>query len=73
MEIKIKVLKKGDSVINVWEGHIAIQRKNGDVEIIQYYLDESGLPRIDSNVMVITQGDNEVEIIGDNDTKVSTF
>ena len=73
MKIEVKVLKKGDSVINIWDGHIAVQRKNGDAEIIQYYLDEAGLPRIGGNVMVITQGNGEVVVSGDSSAKVSTF
>ena len=31
MQIKIELMKKGDSVLNVWDQHIAITRKNGDV------------------------------------------
>ena len=33
MQIKFGILKKGDTVLNVWDNHIAVKKKNGDVEI----------------------------------------
>ena len=36
MQVKFEVLKKDDSVLNVWDNNIAIKRKNGDVEILHY-------------------------------------
>lgn len=40
MQIKFEILKKGETVLNVWENHIAVQKKSGEVEIYQFYLDE---------------------------------
>lgn len=60
MQIKIELMKKGDSVLNVWDQHIAIARKNGDVEIFKYYLDEDNLPRLYDHSILITQGNGAI-------------
>ena len=44
--MKIGVLKKGDQVLNVTPEFIAVQRKNGEVDIIPLVKDEMGL-RVD--------------------------
>lgn len=74
MQIKFEVLKKGDEVLNVWEGHIAVKRKNGDVEILQYYVDNDGLPRLDDNSVLITYGKGSVTAKSDNSSvEITTF
>ncbi len=40
MQIKFEILKKGETVLNVWENHIAIKKKSGEIEIYQFFLDE---------------------------------
>lgn len=60
MQIKIELMKKGDSVLNVWDQHIAITRKNGDVEIFKYYLDDDNLPRLYDHSILITQGNGAI-------------
>ncbi len=60
MQVKFEILRKGDSVLNVWDNNIAVKRKNGDVETLHYELGEDGLPRISSNSILITQGDGIV-------------
>lgn len=77
-KIKIKILNKGDSVISVTEKMVAVQRKNGEVDIIPLIFDESGQPpRVDlDNIVTISYGKNSVETIieGENgDIKVTTF
>lgn len=37
MQIKFEILKKGDTVLNVWENHIAVKKKSGEVEIFQFF------------------------------------
>ena len=39
----IGILKKGDSVLNVTPEFIAVQRKNGEVDIVPLLKDETGL------------------------------
>ena len=73
---KIKVLNKGDSVISVAEKTIAVQRKNGEVDIIPLVSDGSIL-RIDiENIVTISYGNNIIETtleVGDGDVKITTF
>lgn len=40
--MKINVMSKGDKVLNVTSELVAIQRKNGEVDIIPLISDESG-------------------------------
>ena len=59
--MKINVMSKGDKVLNVTAELIAIQRKNGEVDIIPLISDESGI-RIDTeNIVTIGYGNNSVE------------
>ena len=59
--MNIKVMSKGDKVLNVTSELVAIQRKNGEVDIIPLISDESGV-RIDTeNIVTIGYGNNSVE------------
>ncbi len=59
--MKIKVMSKGDKVLNVTSELVAIQRKNGEVDIIPLISDEYGV-RIDTeNIVTIGYGNNLVE------------
>ncbi len=59
--MKINVMSKGDKVLNVTSELVAIQRKNGEVDIIPLISDESGI-RIDTeNIVTIGYGNNSVE------------
>lgn len=74
MQIKFEILKKGDEVLNVWEGHIAVKRKNGDVEILKYYVDNDGLPRLEDNSVLITYGKGSITAKSDNSSvEITTF
>ena len=74
MQIKIELLKKGDSVLNVWDNNIAIKRKNEDVEIFHYELGEDGLPRLSNNSILITKGEGIVKAKSeDGSFEVGTF
>lgn len=68
----IGILKKGDSVLNVTPEFIAVQRKNGEVDIVPLLKDETGL-RIDvENIVTIGYGNNTVQATKD-DVVVTTF
>ncbi len=75
MEIKIKVLKKGDKVNSVFpygEGFaIAIERKNGDVDVVLIEKGADGAPRV-GNKILIREGDDIVEAHA-GQAKVMTF
>lgn len=70
--MKIGVLKKGDQVINVTSEFIAVQRKNGEVDIIPLVKDEMGL-RVDiERIVTIGYGNNIVQASSD-ELVVTTF
>ena len=70
--IKIRVLKKGDQVLNVTSEFIAVQRKNGEVDILPLVKDEMGL-RVDiEEIVTIGYGNNTVQA-SDNEIVVTTF
>lgn len=74
MQIKFEILKKGDTVLNVWENHIAVKKKSGEVEIFQFYIDEEGFPRLSENTVLITQGNGSVSAeTTDGDVTITTF
>ncbi len=59
--MKINVMNKGDKVLNVTSEFIAIQRKNGEVDIIPLVSEVSGV-RVDTeNIVTIGYGNNIVE------------
>lgn len=60
--MKINILKKGDKVLSVTNDLIAVQRKNGEVDIIPLMLEKTG-PRVnEEGIVTIGYGDNTVEI-----------
>lgn len=68
----IRILKKGDRVINVTSDFIAVQRKNGEVDIISIVRDNETL-RIDPEaVITIGYGDNVVQTEA-GDVTITTF
>lgn len=74
MQIKFEILKKGDTVLNVWENHIAVKKKSGEVEIFQFYVDEEGLPRLSENTILVTQGNGSISAeTTDSDVTITTF
>ena len=74
MQVRFEILKKGDTVLNIWDNNIAIKRKNGDVEIVHYDLGEDSLPYISNNSILITQGDGIVRAKSDDSSfEVGTF
>lgn len=68
----IGVLKKGDHVINVTSEFIAVERKNGEVDIIPLIRDGEAF-RVDSeNIVTIGYGGHIVQTKAD-DLTITTF
>lgn len=68
----IGVLKKGDHVINVTSEFIAVERKNGEVDIIPLIRDGEAF-RVDSEkIVTIGYGDNIVQTKA-GDVTITTF
>ena len=74
MQVKLEILKRGDTVLNVWENHIAVKKKSGEVEIFQFFRDEDGLPRLSDDIIFVTQGNGSVSAKADGSTvEFTTF
>ena len=72
MKMIIGVMKKGDRVLGVTTDFIAIERKNGEVDVIPFIMDNMGL-RVDTeNIVTIGYGNNTVQTIAD-EVIVTTF
>ena len=70
--MKIGILKKGDKVLTVTSEFIAVQRKNGEVDVIPLVKDEMGL-RVDiEGIVTIGYGENIVEVSTE-EVVVTTF
>ena len=68
----IGVLKKGDHVISVTQDLIAVERKNGQVDLIPIIKDEMGI-RVDiPGIVTIGYGQNTVSVEHE-DIVVTTF
>lgn len=62
-KLTLRILRKGDKVISVNNNNIAIERENGEVEIIPVIIDENGFPGIDTeHTLRITYGSGAVEM-----------
>lgn len=72
MIMKINVLKKGDRVISVTSEFVAVQRKNGEVDIVPLIRDGTTLRVAIENIVTIGYGNNTVEAATD-DVVVTTF
>lgn len=59
--MRINVLNKGDKVISVTNRLIAIQRKNGEVDIIPFLTDKEGMWIDTENMVTVGFGNNTVE------------
>ena len=71
--MRINVMSRGDKVLNVTSEMIAIQRSNGEVDIIPLTRDEFGV-RIDiENITTIGYGKNAVEVEVINGMVITNF
>lgn len=74
MAIKINVLNKGDTVIDINERFVSVRRKNGEVDLIPFIIDDGTLRLDTSNTITISYGNNTVEYSSeDSDTVTITF
>lgn len=70
--MKIGILKKGDKVVNVTSDFVAVERSNGEVDIIPI-LKEANIFRLDVNgIVTIGFGNNTVQSRVD-DLTITTF
>lgn len=70
--MRIGVLRKGDRVLSVTPEFIAVQRTNGEVDILPLQKDEMGL-RVDlEHIVTIGYGNNTVQASND-EVVITTF
>lgn len=70
--MKIGILQKGDHVINVTSEFIAVQRKNGEVDIIPIYKDGEAIRLNQEAIVTIGYGNNVVQTKA-GDVTITTF
>lgn len=71
--MKVNVMNKGDKVLNVTSEMVAVQRKNGEVDIIPLVTGESGLYIDTENIVTIGYGNNTVESETDAGVVITNF
>lgn len=73
--MRINILKKGDKVIGFSGNIIAIQRKNGEVDMIRVIEDDNGVIRVDPEHKVTIGFGNGTVSIKDpkTDVEITTF
>lgn len=72
--MRINVMKKGDSILNVTDNMVVVKRRNGEVDVIPFY--KSGkVWRVDQeNTVTIGYGNNTVEeVVAEWNVTVTTF
>lgn len=62
MLYSIKILKKGDKVLNVWNDKVAILRSSGEVDIYSLIFEKGHFPRLSEDILKITYGNETIEI-----------
>lgn len=62
MLYSIKILKKGDKVLNVWDDKIAILRSTGEVDIYSLVFEKGQFPRLSEDILKITYGNETIEV-----------
>lgn len=72
--MRVNVMKKGDSILNVTENMVVVKRRSGEVDVIPFY--KSGkVWRVDQeNTVTIGYGNNTVEeVVAEGNVTVTTF
>jgi hypothetical protein len=71
--MKLGLMKKGDTVINVTNEFVAIKRKNGEVDIVSIIKDDYGY-RVDTeNIVTIGYGNNTVTVENEYGVEITNF
>ena len=69
--MRVNVLRDGDKVINVTNEFIAIERVSGEVDILPFIQEKSGVWVDTENILTIGYGENTVETEIENGVKSS--
>lgn len=62
MQVKLGVLDDGDDILDIWDTRFVVKRKNNKIEVLEYYFDEEGAPRIKAiSIVLCNKMDKETE------------
>lgn len=71
--MRINILNEGDKVLNVTADFAAVERINGEVDIIPFIKDENGLWVDAENITTIGYGNNTVQSETVNGVVITNF
>ena len=71
--MKINVLQSGDKVLNVTADFVAVERANGEVDILPFTREDGGMWIDTSNILTIGYGNNTIEAENINGVTVTNF
>ena len=71
--MKINVLESGDKVLNVTADFIAVERTNGEVDILPFIREDGGMWIDTSNILTIGYGNNTIQAENINGVTVTNF
>jgi hypothetical protein len=61
MQIKLGVLGKGDEIFDIWDTRLVIKHKNNQIEVLDYFYDEEGMPRIKPiSIILFNKADKQI-------------
>ena len=59
--MKVNILKKGDKVLNITSDFVAVERKNGEVDILPLLKEDCKFWIDTENIITISYGNNTIE------------
>lgn len=71
--MKINVLNKGDKVMNVTNEFVAVERENGEVDILPILRDDNGIWVDTAQILTIGYGNNTVQVETENGVTIVNF
>ena len=71
--MKINVLQSGDKVLNVTADFVAVERANGEVDILPFVREDSGMWIDTSNILTIGYGNNTIQAENINGVTITNF
>ena len=71
--MRINVMNKGDKILNVTAELVAIQRKNGEVDVIPLVSGDAGIYIDTGNIVTIGYGSNTVVTEAENGVVITNF
>lgn len=71
--MKINVLHEGDKVLNVTNEFVAVERANGEVDILPILRDDNGIWVDATQILIIGYGNNTVQVETESGVTITNF